>query len=267
MIPWNANPLAFSAGPIEIRWYGLVYAIGFLIGYFVLRAAAKNNLIKNFTEKNAEDYMLWLMLGSILGARIIYVIFYNPIFYFNHLLEIPAVWHGGLSIHGGLLGAVVVTIFFCKKYKISFYSIADILVLPLAFALIFGRLANYANGELFGRTTNVPWCVSFPGADGCRHPSQLYESLYSYILFITLLVVQELKTLKKGTLFWLFVTLYGTFRFIITFYREFDPTDPAILGLSIGQWLSLVMVFAGIIWFIQSSNSHNKSTKYSKSKA
>ncbi len=265
MITWNANPIAFSAGPIEVRWYGLVYAIGFLIAYFVLRAAAKKNLIRNLTEKNAEDYILWLMLGSILGSRLIYVLVYNPGFYFSHLLEIPAVWHGGLSIHGGLLGAAVATIIFCKKNKTSFYAIADILVLPLAFVLIFGRLANYANAELYGRITNVAWCVTFPGADSCRHPSQLYEALYSYILFITLLIVQEFKTLKKGTLFWLFITLYGAFRFMTTFYREFDPTDPAILGLSIGQWLSLTMVIAGIIWFMQKNvTEKNTNTPHNK---
>jgi phosphatidylglycerol---prolipoprotein diacylglyceryl transferase len=249
MIIWDLNPVAFSLGPVQIRWYGIVYALGFLLGHYVLRKAAREKLIPNLTEKLAEDFILLLMMGSIIVSRLTEVLVYNPVYYFHNPLEIPAVWHGGLSIHGGLIGAVLVTIYFCKKYKINFYKIADILVVPLALVLVFGRLTNYVNGELWGRKTDVSWCVVFPGAEGCRHPSQLYEALYSYVLFVILLVMQEMKRFADGVIFWSFVFFYGLFRFVVTFYREFDPGDPGILGISIGQWLSLLMIAAALCWF------------------
>jgi len=250
MIIWNLNPVAFSIGPLAVRWYGIVYALGFLLGYWVLRQAAKRKLIERLTVRLAEDYILLLMLGSIIVARFTYVIVYNPLYYLQNPLEIPAVWHGGLSIHGGLLGAVIVTFYFCRKHRISFYRMADTLVVPLALVLVYGRIANYVNGELPGRVTSVPWCVQFPGVSGCRHPSQIYEALYSYALFWILFAMTQTKRFADGVIFWSFILLYGTMRFIVTFYRDFDPTDPAWLGISLGQWLSFVMVIAALLWFV-----------------
>jgi phosphatidylglycerol:prolipoprotein diacylglycerol transferase len=249
MITWDLDPVAFSLGPLEVRWYGLVYAAGFFLGYYVLKLAAERGLLPGMTKKLAEDYIFQLMLGSIIGARLFYVIFYNPAYYLTHLIDILAVWKGGLSIHGGLIGAAIVTWYFCRKHEIGFYRLADILIVPLALVLVFGRLANYVNGELWGRVTEVSWCVEFPHADGCRHPSQIYEALYSYVIFIILLVMEQSKRFAEGVVFWSFILLYGTFRFIVTFFREFDPTDPALLGLSLGQWFSLVMVGIAIWWF------------------
>ena len=188
-------------------------------------------------------------MASVLLARVWYVVFYNPVYYWNHWLEIPAVWHGGLSIHGGLLGAILVTWLFCRKHKINFYKLVDVLVVPLALVLVFGRLANFVNGELWGRETTVSWCVVFPGADGCRHPSQIYEAIYSFVLFLILFSLQRTKKFVDGFVFWSFLTLYGLFRFIVTFYREFDSTDPAFLSLSLGQWFSLLMMIVGLSWF------------------
>jgi phosphatidylglycerol:prolipoprotein diacylglycerol transferase len=252
MIIWDTNPVAFSLGPVEVRWYGLVYALGFLLAYAILRAAARHKSIGNLTEKGAEDFILWLMLGSILAARLAYALIYQPAYYLANPLEIPALWHGGLSIHGGLLGAALVTLWFCRRHKVSFHRLADTLVLPLALVIVFGRMANYANAELWGRATDVAWCVQFPTAQGCRHPSQIYEAFYTYALFIALLVMRETRRWRDGTLFWTFITLYGILRFIVTFYREYDPGDPAVLGLSIGQWLSLFMAAAGAVWFLRS---------------
>ena len=249
---WNLNPAIVSLGPLEIRWYGLVYALGFLLAWWILRQAARAGRIPNLTEKAAEDYVLLLIIGSIIGARLLYVIVYNPAYYLSNILEIPAVWHGGLSIHGGLLGAALVTWHWCKKRHVNFYSIADTLVAPLSLVLVFGRLANYANGELWGLPSNARWCVVFPHVDdACRHPSQIYEALYSYALFLILFALSETKRLATGVLFWTFITLYGAFRFLVTFTRALDPTDPGILWLSLGQWLSLAMVVAGLWWFWQ----------------
>jgi len=252
---WNLDPVAFSLGPLQVRWYGIVYALGFLLGYYVLYRAAKAKAIPNFTTKAADDYILWLMVGSILFSRLTYVLVYNPAYYLLRPLEMLAVWQGGLSIHGGLIGAIIMTAWFCKRHKIRFYAIADLAVIPLSLVLVFGRITNFVNGELWGRVTDVSWCVEFPGADGCRHPSQLYEAAYSYVLFVILFVMRESKRLREGVVFWSFITLYGLFRFFVTFFREYDPTDPAFLSLSIGQWLSLAMVVVSFVWFVRHRSS------------
>lgn len=249
MIPWDANPVAFSLGPLAVRWYGLIYALGFLLGYWVLRKAARHKLIPNLTERLAEDYILLLMLGSIIMARLAQVIIYDPSYYARNLLEIPAVWHGGLSIHGGLLGAIIVTAYFCKKHNIKFYHIADIAVVPLALAFTFGKIANFANAELYGTKTDAPWCVVFPDIDGCRHPMQLYEALYGYALFVILLVMQESKRFADGVIFWSYILFYGLFRFIVNFWRVPEQGEAVFFSISTGQWLSLLLVFTALAWF------------------
>jgi phosphatidylglycerol---prolipoprotein diacylglyceryl transferase len=263
MIIWDLNPVALAIGPFEIRWYGIVYALGFLLGYFVLKTAARNKLIPHLTEKLAEDYVLQLMMGSIIVSRLFHVLTSFG-YYWQHPLLIPAVWQGGLSIFGGLVGAVVVTWYFCRKHQINFYRIADILVVPLALVLVFGRITNFVNGELWGRKTNVSWCVMFPGAEGCRHPSQIYEALYSYVLFFILLIMQETKRFADGVIFWSFVLLYGAFRFCTNFYREFEPGDPAILGISIQQWMCLGMIAIALWWFAAVLRSGHPLTRKAK---
>lgn len=249
MIIWDANPIAFSLGPLAVRWYGLVYALGFLLGYWVLHEAAKHKRIPNLTEKLVEDYIMFLMLGSILMARLVQVIIYDPVYYAHNLLEIPAVWHGGLSIHGGLLGAIIVTAYFCKKYKIKFYAIADVAVVPLALVFVFGKLANFANAELYGTKTDTSWCVLFPGIEGCRHPMQIYEALYGYVLFITLLFMQESKRFADGVIFWSYLLIYGIFRFIVNFWRVPESGEAVFFNISTGQWLSLIIVLTALVWF------------------
>lgn len=245
MLIWDLNPILLSLGPLEIRWYGLVYALGFILGYYVLKRS------QVLTKKQAEDYIFLLVMGSIIMARLFYVFVYNPSYYLSNLGQIPAVWQGGLSIHGGLLGAVLVTWYFCRKHGIGPYDIVDRLVAPLALVLVFGRMANYVNGELPGTTTSVPWCVMFPGVEGCRHPSQLYEAGYSLLLFFILYLLGFSKSLQKGVLTWTFIGLYGLFRFLTTFFRLPDPSDPVLLGIAIGQWLSLIMVALSVAWFLR----------------
>lgn len=250
MVTWDLSPAIAAIGPFELRWYGLVYALGFTLAWWALRKEARAGRIPNLTEKLAEDYTLLLIMGSIIGARLAYVLLYNPAYYWNHLLEVPAVWQGGLSIHGAIIGGTLLTWFWTRKQKINPYQVLDTLVLPLALSLVFGRLANYANGELWGTVTAVSWCVVFPHVDNlCRHPSQLYESLYSLGLFLVLLGVSQWRRLAPGVLFWAFIGLYGLARFLVTFTRALDPTDPGLLGLSIGQWLSLSMIAVALWWF------------------
>jgi phosphatidylglycerol:prolipoprotein diacylglycerol transferase len=248
----NLDPVAFSIGMLEIRWYGLAYVAGFLLGYYVLYRAAQAGKLKNLTPRRVEDYIFWLMLGGIIGGRLGEVLFFNLPYYVANPAEIIAVWHGGMSIHGGLIGGLAVTYWYAKKHKLRFYDIVDNLAWPLALALVFGRIANFINGELWGPITNVPWCVVFPTVGGCRHPSPLYEAGYSLVLFGILLLMSRkgiVEKLPTGTRFWTFIGLYGLFRFIANFWREPDY-GVTLLGLQTGQWLSLVMVVLSALWYV-----------------
>jgi phosphatidylglycerol:prolipoprotein diacylglycerol transferase len=253
----NINPVLLNVGPFEIRYYGLVYAIGFLVVYFLFRWLAKKGEIKNFNLEKADFLTLYLIIGSIVGARLLLFVFYSPATFISDPWEVFRVWNGGMSFHGGIIGAVVSCLVFCKRHKINFYKLADFAVLPLSFFLIFGRIANFINGELVGTKTNVPWCIVFKDYDGCRHPSQLYEAAKNLVMFISLSILYFSKSiknkLKDGIIFWLFVMMYGVLRFIITFWRD----DPRYFGLSMGQYLCIAMVIASI-YFLFRIQKHKK---------
>jgi len=170
------------------------------------------------------------------------IIFYNPVYYFTYPLKMIAIWQGGLSFHGGLAGAFLAAYYFCKKRKIQFLELADIIVIPTALALALGRIGNFLNGELYGRITSLPWGVKFQNAEGFRHPSQLYESLKNGIIFITLWKVKEIKR-KPGFLFSIFLIMYGTLRFFVEFVRE---PEVMVSFLTMGQVLSIPMILIGI---------------------
>lgn len=239
MFIYTLDPVLVHIGPLEIRYYGLVYALGFLLAMLVLVNLSKKNEIKGFTEEKAYDLTLYLIIFSIIGARLFEELVYNFQSFIKYPLQILFVWEGGMSIHGGLIGGIGAVYYFCKKNKIHFYDIADALMAPLALMLFFGRIANFINGELYGKITNVPWAVKFPGAEGYRHPSQLYEAAKNFFIFWTIIWIKGFKHIKKGTLFWSFIGLYGILRFLVTFYRE---SEYYVYGLGIGQWLSLAMV-------------------------
>ncbi len=249
MITWNLDPVLLSIGPLEIRWYGLVYALGFLLGWYILRKAVKEKQIKNMTIKDAEDYIFLLILGSILMARIFHCFVFSPEYYLANPGQIIAIWNGGLSIHGGLLGAGLVSWWFCKKRNIRLWRLADIAILPLVLVYGFGRIVNYVNGELWGKITDVPWCVNFPGVEGCRHPSQIYQAIGAFITFTILVILRETKKLREGVLFWGFILLNGIFRFFITIFRAPDYGEFVFLGITTGRWLSLLMIVIAVYWF------------------
>src|SRR3989344_5052686 len=171
----NINPVLFSIGSLEIRWYGIIFVIGFLIAYFMIGYLAKRKAL-NLTKDDTADLLFYLVIGILIGARAFYVFIYNAGYYISNPLESLMFWHGGLSFHGGLVGAVIAAWIFCRKKKLSMLELGDIIVIPLAIGLCLGRIANFINGELVGMVTNLPWCVNFKGYEGCRHPSQLYES-------------------------------------------------------------------------------------------
>ncbi len=247
----NIDPILLNLGFLQIRYYSLVFIIGFIITYYLLRYYIKKGEIENFNLEKLDTYLVYIILGVIIGARIGYFFTKHPD-PFGNPLDIVKVWQGGLSFHGGLLGALASTYLFTKKYKIKFYDLADILVLPAAFSLFLGRIANFINGELVGTITTSKYCIQYQNYEGCRYPSQLYESGKNLFIFIILIITKK-KNLQPGTLFWLFILLYGILRFLITFYRD-DPN--ILLNLSGGQINSLIMFIIASIILIR----RNKST-------
>ncbi|MFH1409748.1 MAG: prolipoprotein diacylglyceryl transferase [Nanoarchaeota archaeon] len=240
----NLNPVLISLGPVSIRWYGLIYALGFVIAYFMLPKLAAKLGKQNITKKVVEDYLIYLVLGVVIGARFVHVFVYEPAYYFQNPHLIPAMWLGGLSFHGGFLGAIAATWLFCRKQKIAFLDMADLVVIPAALALGLGRIANFINGELYGEVTDVPWAVLFPGQTAYRHPTQIYESLSHLFTFGVLMWLRERKP-KRGTIFVAFTFIYGLLRFLVEFVRD---VDIPYFGLTLGQWMSMgMMVFA--VWF------------------
>ncbi len=245
----NINPILLRLGPFEIRYYGIIYALSFILAYFFISYLAKERELK-LTKDDIWDLLLYLIIGTVLGARLFEIIVYNPSYYLQNPLQTLAIWKGGLSFHGGLVGAVTAALIYCRKKKVQFYDLADIVVIPLAFGLFMGRIANFINGELVGRITKVPWCVKFKHYEGCRHPSQLYESFKNLIIFSSLWFLKN-KKLKKGILFWSFILMYSTLRFLVEFFRAPDQQIGFILGLTMGQWLNIVMFAVGIYFFIK----------------
>ena len=247
MFVHNIDPVLVGIGPFEIRYYGLFFVLGFVIAYFMLNYLAKRKKV-GLTKDDVADFLLYIIIGTVLGARIFYVFVYNFPFYLQNPFEIIAIWHGGLSFHGGFIGAAIAGFYFCRKKKIDFYTLADIMVIPLALGLALGRLGNFTNGELYGRITNVPWAVQFPGADGFRHPSQIYASLKDLTIFFTLWAIKD-KKFPPGFMFWLFVVMYSALRFIVEFFRQPDEQLGFIIGfLSMGQILSIIMFVVGVFF-------------------
>ena len=247
----NINPVLLELGPFQIRYYGLFYALGFAIAYFLIYYLAKKRELK-LTKDDAADFLLYEVIGVVLGARLVYVFAYNPLFYFQNPIEIGALWHGGLSFHGGLIGAILACYLFCRKKKIEFYDIADIAVVPVALALALGRIGNFMNGELYGRLTDAGWCIDYSKnqfvevPSGCRHPSQIYASIKNFAIFSVLWFVKD-KKLPKGFMFWSFAALYGLFRTIVEFFRAPDEQIGFIFNyFTMGQLLSFPLFLLGV---------------------
>ncbi len=250
------DPVIFSLGPLQVRWYGLMYVIGFVAAFRLVLHQARRFQCDRLLER-LDNLNLVLILGVILGGRLGYVALYNPAYYLAHPFEIPATWTGGMSFHGGCLGALAAGALYCRRHGIDFWKTADLFVVTAPIGLFFGRLGNFINGELFGRVTQVPWGMVFPeGGPLPRHPSQLYEAFFEgAVLFILLWSVKALPWRRPapgnwphGTMLALFLLLYGLFRFHIEFFREPDAQlGSLILSLSMGQILCLLMAVGGLL--------------------
>jgi len=237
----NLNPTLLNLGPLEIRWYGLVYIIGFFLAVYWMQYLSKKELF-SLTKDEIWDFAFYLMLGVIIGSRL-FMIFWNPEIYLYKPLNLLKIWEGGMSFHGGFMGIVAACWIYCKKKKLPFWKVADILSAPIMFALALGRVANFINGELIGRIWNGKWCVVFPDyGDACRHPSTLYAAGKRFIIFAWLAFLILKGKFRAGFIFWNFVFWEGLGRFIVDFYRQ----DALSLGLSLGQWFSAIMVVVAL---------------------
>ena len=244
----NINPVILDLGFAEIRWYGVIFAIGFLLTYFFLTYYAKNRKIHNFKESDVIDFLIVAVISVIVGSRLFEILFYNLAYYLQNPLQMLMFWKGGLSFHGGLVGLVIGAYFFCKKKKVRLLQLGDYVIIPVALGLSLGRFANFINSELYGTRTNLPWCVNFKNAEGCRHPSQIYESFKNLAIFFVLFFTERKKKPREGTIFFLFLILYGTIRFLIEFVKDLPVV---FLGLKMGQVFCLFMVITGLVFLIK----------------
>ena len=249
---WQDFSVAFSVLGHPVRWYGIAYVGGFFLttylGWLIYKKISRD--FKKIKFKGWEDLVFGIFFAGIIGGRLGQFIFYSPEIIWTNPLEILKIWHGGMSIHGGLLGALIFAIYWTQKYKISLLEILDSIVIPLSISLGLGRITNFLNGELAGQPTNNPnYGVIFPHLDNLlRHPTQLYEALGSFILAIILWFGLKKYGKFHGFLTTTFLAGYGITRFIIEFWKSPDGWE--FLGLSTGQWLCLVMIFsAGYIFF------------------
>src|SRR3982751_781664 len=243
----NIDPIAFSIGPLAVRWYGLMYLAGFAAAWWLgLRRISKG--LAPVTRTQFDDLLFLTVLGVILGGRLGYVLFYKPGYYFAHPLEIFAVWQGGMSFHGGLLGVMAAMAFAARRHRIDYLRLMDFVSPLMPLGLAAGRLGNFINGELWGRVTTVPWGMVFPRAGAePRHPSQLYEFLLEGVVLFLILWTYTRRRRPLGAASGLFLTGYGCARFIVEFAREPDAfLGYLALGMTMGQWLSLPMIVAGL---------------------
>lgn len=263
MIPFpDITPYIFKIGSFQIRWYGFMYLMGFLTAYFLIKRQEKSRPI-GLSPDLIADLIFYLAAGLVVGARSGYILFYqymNLIDYIYHPLEIIAVWHGGMSFHGGLIGTFVSGWFFSRRKGHSFWGIADRVIIAAPIGLGLGRIGNFINGELFGRVSDVPWAMVFPdGGPLARHPSQLYEAFFEGLVLFVILILLSRRKMPEGYLLGVFLVGYGLFRFFLEFFREPDEQLVFIFGIfSMGQILCLVMAVLGISILLYTRGRHAK---------
>jgi phosphatidylglycerol:prolipoprotein diacylglycerol transferase len=256
MFQVSPNPILASIGPIDIRYYGLVYALAFLGTYFYLQYLTRKGKL-HLDEEAIDNFVLYAIIGVVAGGRIGQFIFYQTQRLFTDPLAVLRIWEGGMSFHGGVIGVAIAITLFCRRYNMPFYQLSDNLVIPGSIALFFGRIANFINAELVGTITNVPWAVNWFGEINpvtgdliYRHPSQIYEALTNGAQAIILHTLQAKKSFtqqfKVGSGFytWLFIFMYGAMRLVVNIWRE---EAEIILGLGMGQLLSLIMAIIALI--------------------
>ncbi len=259
MITWNVNPDIFHLGPFTIRWYGLLFAASFVIGLKIM-----NNIYKKEgkSEKDLNDLFWYMMLSTVIGARLGHVVFYNPEFYFFHPLEIIKTWKGGLASHGAAIGILIgIYLYSRKKTGQSFLWVMDRVVITVALAAVFIRTGNLMNSEIIGAPTNVAWSFIFTRVDNVpRHPTQIYEALAYLLTFVTLFKIYKNTDGKfnEGLLFGIFLIMIFGFRFIIEFFKKEQVPFEIGMTLNMGQILSIPLIIIGILILYKSKIVNKK---------
>lgn len=254
------DPVLIQIGPVSVYWYGIAYVVGLLAGWQYAVWIAKR-FAPSITKANIDDFMMWALGGIIIGGRLGHILFFEWERYLANPLEIFMTWKGGMSFHGGFLGVLIAMILYCKKKQIPLLRFADIFAAITPIGLFFGRIANFVNGELYGRVTDVSWAIIFPyGGPFPRHPSQIYEALLEgLLLFIILNIGWRISCLREipGRLSGLFLLGYGLARTFVEFFREPD-TFYTILGINLttGQVLSIPMILIGAYFLCQPLTCH-----------
>ena len=256
------DPIAFSLGPVAVRWYGLMYVLAFVAVIVLGRKRVRQGLANGLTVKDVDDMLLYGVLGVILGGRLGYVLFYKPQYYLAHPAEILQIWTGGMSFHGGFIGVMLGIAIFCRVKKKRWITTMDFLAPLVPPGLAAGRIGNFINGELPGRPTSLPWGMWFPQHDReplARHPSQIYQFALEGVLLFILLWWYSSKPRPAGAVSGAFLVGYGFLRFIAEFGREPDDYLGLLaLSLSMGQWLSLPMIVVGVAMMIWAYRSAGK---------
>ncbi len=265
----NINPVIISLwGPFQITWYSLLYVGGFLLARTILKRLAREDRFQ-FTSAQMDDFGMWLLIGGVVGARIVYCVVYDFSTFIANPLWLFQTYKGGLSFHGGLIGTIIAALIFAKKNKIPFWNLADGMALATPTGLAMGRLGNFINGELFGRQTTMPWGMIFrQGGPIIRHPSQLYEFFLEGVLLFGVLWFLKNRLTKDGQISIVFLIGYTFTRFIVEFFRQPDVhLGYFFLGLSMGQILSLIQLLAGLIlaWIL--TKEKNDSTDSNKNRS
>ncbi len=266
------NPVAIQLGPLAVHWYGLTYLAAFGLFLLLAKKRLQHPPFSQLTEpgtwqfKDVEDILFLGVLGVIIGGRVGYCLFYKPSYYFSHPLDVFAVWQGGMSFHGGLLGVIVAMIWFARSRNKPWMQVADFVAPCVPTGLAAGRIGNFINGELWGRlaSPDLPWAMVFRGAgDAPRHPSQIYQFLLEGILLFVVLWMYARQPRKEGQVAAFFLVGYGFFRFIAEYFREPDAYLGLLsMGMSMGQWLCVPMVFGGLaLWFWARAQTVEVSTR------
>ena len=254
----NFDPILIDFGILQIRWYSLAYIFGILIGWWygkiLINKQADNLDQKKYTE-NFDDLIGFIIIGVVVGGRLGYVFFYNPNFYFENFLEIFKLWKGGMSFHGGLLGVIFSIYIFSKIRNLNFKLYFDTISCVSPIGILFGRIANFINSELYGIPTEKSWGIIFPSVDNVpRHPSQIYEALLEgIILFLIINFILYKKNLRHGAVSFVFLILYGIFRIISEQFRQPDEQVGYLFNyISMGSILSAIMIILGILFLLKS---------------
>jgi len=261
----NIDPIIFSLGPLHVRWYGLMYLVGFVAAYLLAHKRLENT---DWSKEQLSDLLFWSFVGVILGGRIGYVLFYQFELFLAEPTYLFKIWAGGMSFHGGLIGVLVAMYWRARKMNSTFLQVGDFVAPLVPIGLGAGRIGNFLNAELWGRTTDVPWAIIFPNAGNVpRHPSQLYEFALEGVLLFIILWLYSAKPRPTGAVSGLFLLGYGAFRFFVEFFREPDAHLGLYdIGLSQGQMLCIPMIALGLWLMVRAYRQQSTATTTNQSK-